>query len=130
MRIDSVVRQTRSYEPTSTFAQTTAATAATSRTTALPVSVRRKPRSGVSRFRTQAVRPVNGDSTATAFLACCGVLSHCHGQRIVEPLEWSRGHGSDTRDALRPERRQSHAYQVAEGDERDILYVPRTTTPI
>lgn len=44
------------------FAQTSAATAATSRTAALPVSVRRKPRSGVSRFRTQAVRPVNGDS--------------------------------------------------------------------
>src|SRR5947208_13457811 len=60
--IDNVDCQTRSYDATSTFAQTSAETAAASRTTALPVSVRRKPRSGVSRFRTQAVRPANGDS--------------------------------------------------------------------
>jgi len=46
----------------STFAQTSAATAAARRTAALPVSVRRKLRKGVSRFRTQAVRPENGDS--------------------------------------------------------------------
>src|SRR6266508_4297335 len=38
-----------------------AATAAASRTAAPPVSVRRNSRSGVSRLRAHAVRPVNGD---------------------------------------------------------------------
>ena len=56
--------QTRSYDAASTFTQTSAATAAASRNAALPVSVRRKLRSGVSRFRAQAVRPENGDSRA------------------------------------------------------------------
>ena len=42
------------------FAQTSAATTAASRTTALPVSVSRNARSGVWRFRVHAVRPLNG----------------------------------------------------------------------
>src|SRR5712691_7796537 len=45
------------------FDQASAASVAASRTVAPPVSVRRKFRSGVSRFRAQAVRPENG---------CCG----------------------------------------------------------
>src|SRR6266545_4527331 len=53
---------TRSYEATSMFAHTSAATVAPSSTAALPVSVRKKLRSGVSRFLTQAVRPENGTS--------------------------------------------------------------------
>src|SRR5437773_2904325 len=61
-RIESIVCQTRSYEDESAFTHTSAATAAASRTAALPVSVRRKLRSGVSRFRAQAVRPVKGES--------------------------------------------------------------------
>src|SRR5258708_721235 len=44
------------------FAHTSAASVAASRTAALPVSVRKNLRSGVSRFRTQAVRPENGDA--------------------------------------------------------------------
>jgi hypothetical protein len=39
------------------FTQTSATTAAASKNAALPVSVRRNSRSGVSRFRAQAVRP-------------------------------------------------------------------------
>src|ERR687898_47931 len=41
------------------FTQTSAATAAASKTAAPPVSVRRNSRSGVSRLRAHAVRPVN-----------------------------------------------------------------------
>ena len=52
--------QTRSYDDASTLTHTSAATVAKSRIAALPVSVRRKLRSGVSRLRAQAVRPANG----------------------------------------------------------------------
>src|SRR2546423_15125645 len=62
----TVVCQTRAYEPSSTFAQRSATTAAARSTAALPVSVRRKVRSGVSRLRTHAVRPVNGVSRRVA----------------------------------------------------------------
>ena len=41
------------------FAQAIAATAAPSRTAALPISVARKSRSGPCRLRAQAVRPLN-----------------------------------------------------------------------
>ena len=41
------------------FTQTSAATAAVSKTAAPPVSVRRNSRSGVSMLRAQAVRPEN-----------------------------------------------------------------------
>ncbi len=57
MRIESTVSQTRSYDAESTFTHTSAATVAASRNAALPVSVRRKVRSGVSRLRAHAVRP-------------------------------------------------------------------------
>ena len=49
--------QTRSYDDASTFAQASAAIAATRRTAAPPVSVRRNSRSGVWMLRAQAVRP-------------------------------------------------------------------------
>src|SRR5262249_23000982 len=47
-----------SYVPSSTLTHTSATTVAASSTTALPVSVRRNVRRGVSRFRAHAVRPV------------------------------------------------------------------------
>src|SRR5580765_5127139 len=55
--IDSFVLQSESYDDASTFTQTSAATAAASKTAAPPVSVRRNSRSGVSTLRAQAVRP-------------------------------------------------------------------------
>src|SRR5207253_3436030 len=61
--IDSAVRQSDSYDDSSTFAHTSAATAAASRTAAPPVSVRRNSRSGVFTLRAHAVRPVNGDAS-------------------------------------------------------------------
>ena len=58
MWIDSVVfSHTCAYDAMSAFAQTSAAMTPASRTAALPVSVRRNVRSGVSRLRTHAVRP-------------------------------------------------------------------------
>src|SRR5438067_8523548 len=60
------VLQTRSYEAMSTFAQTSATTAAASRTAAPPVSVRRNSRSGVWRLRAHAVRPENGAAAGSA----------------------------------------------------------------
>ena len=45
------------------LAQASAATAAASRTTALPISVARKSRSGACRLRAQAVWPLNLDGT-------------------------------------------------------------------
>ncbi len=57
MVTDSRVDQNDSYDPAATFAQTSATTVAASRIAALPVSVRRNWRSGVSRFRAHAVRP-------------------------------------------------------------------------
>ena len=55
--IDSSVPHSDAYDDASTLTQTSAATVAPSSTTALPVSVRRNSRSGVSRFRPHAVRP-------------------------------------------------------------------------
>src|SRR6266542_6892068 len=69
MRIESTVCQTRSYEDESAFTHTSAATAAASRTAALPVSVRRKLRNGVSRFRAHAVRPEKGAARGSAVTA-------------------------------------------------------------
>src|SRR5580658_4264394 len=48
------------------FAHTSAATVAPASTEALPVSVRRNSRSGVSRARSQAVRPENNDPADSA----------------------------------------------------------------
>jgi hypothetical protein len=48
------------------LAQTSAATAAPASTEALPVSVRRNRRSGVSMCRTQAVRPENSPEDASS----------------------------------------------------------------
>src|SRR5690348_5113369 len=48
------------------FAQIRASTVAAARTEALPVSVRRKLRSGVSIRRTQAVLPANGPAVSSA----------------------------------------------------------------
>src|SRR5438067_11077199 len=56
MRTERRVCQTDSYDEASTFTHTSAAIVAASRKAALPVSVRRNPRSGVSRLRAQAVR--------------------------------------------------------------------------
>jgi hypothetical protein len=56
-RIESVACQTRSYEDWSRLTQRSAATVAPRSRAALPVSVRRYARSGVSRLRPQAVRP-------------------------------------------------------------------------
>src|SRR4030088_1936252 len=67
IRTDSVVVHTDSYESDQgEFAHTSAATAATSRIAALPVSVDRKSRTGAARFRPHAVRPVNGVVCASA----------------------------------------------------------------
>ncbi len=55
--IDSRVDQSDSYDPVATFAQISAAIVAASSIAALPVSVRRNWRSGVSRFRAHAVFP-------------------------------------------------------------------------
>ena len=51
------------------LAQTSAATAAASRTLALPVSVVRKSRSGVCRLRAHAVRPVNADRSRESVIS-------------------------------------------------------------
>src|ERR1035437_1354611 len=61
-RTDSCVPQSAVYDAESMFAQARAATAAASSTAALPVSVRRNCRSGVSRFRAQAVRSEKGEA--------------------------------------------------------------------
>src|SRR5690348_539416 len=58
-----------------TFAQIKASTVAAARTEALPVSVRRKLRSGVSIRRTQAVLPENGPSVSSADSAPSAVSS-------------------------------------------------------
>src|SRR5262245_5338502 len=58
--IDSFVPHSDSYEDAWTFAHTSAANAAASRTAAPPVSVRRKSRSGVDKFRAHAVFPEKG----------------------------------------------------------------------
>src|SRR6185437_11790428 len=58
-----------------TFAQIRASTVAAASTEALPVSVRRKLRSGVSIRRTQAVLPENGPSVSSADSAPSAVSS-------------------------------------------------------
>src|SRR5438034_1329097 len=65
-RIVSTVLQTRSYDAASTLFQRSAESAAVRRTAALPVSVRRNVRSGVSMLRAHAVVPDSVDSTAIA----------------------------------------------------------------
>src|SRR6476646_6677732 len=55
--IDSFVLQSESYDDASTFTQTSAATAAASKTAAPPVSVGSKSRRDDSTLRAQAVRP-------------------------------------------------------------------------
>src|SRR5437016_2300959 len=76
---------TRSYEAASTFAQTSAVTAAASSTAALPVSVRRKLRSGVSRLRTQAVRPEKGDSPADGLVSTSLAVNGRHAAILAPP---------------------------------------------
>src|SRR5215211_3913195 len=66
-RSESSVLQRASYEAEWTFTHVSAATVATSRTAALPVSVRRNSRSGERTLRAQAVRPEDRDAlSATA----------------------------------------------------------------
>src|SRR6266850_1457965 len=65
-RMASTVLHTRSYDAASMLSQTSAENAAATSTAALPVSVRRKLRSGVSMLRAHAVVPERVDSTATA----------------------------------------------------------------
>ena len=60
--IDSVVSHNSSYEDAWTFTQTSAATAAASKTAAPAVSVCRNSRSGVRRLRAHAVRPEKVDA--------------------------------------------------------------------
>ena len=57
--IESCVCQTLSYEPESILTQASATRVAARRNAALPISVRRNRRSGVSRLRAQAVRSEN-----------------------------------------------------------------------
>jgi len=66
MRIASSVCQVVSYEEDAAFFHASAATAAASRTAALPVSVRRNARSGVARCRVHAVRPEYASTSAIA----------------------------------------------------------------
>src|SRR2546425_7565943 len=89
MRIESTVRQTRSYEEASTLTQASAASAAASRTAALPVSVRRKVRNGVSRLRDHAVRLGAAVLTAASRCSCATSLpldSLLRGTADVEAL--------------------------------------------
>jgi DNA-binding transcriptional ArsR family regulator len=59
-----------------------AATVAASKTAAPPVSVRRNSRSGVCRFRAQAVRPVNGDGLALGSALLLVALHDDHGRSL------------------------------------------------
>ena len=59
--IESIVVHSESYDDASTFTQTSAATAAASKTAAPPVSVRRNSRSGGGNVRAHAVRPEKSD---------------------------------------------------------------------
>src|ERR1022692_323239 len=61
-RIDSAVCHVAAYPDESMFAQASAASAAASSTAALPVSVRRNWRSGVSRLRAHTVRSENSEA--------------------------------------------------------------------
>src|ERR1700730_9787726 len=61
-RTESCVPHSSPYDEESMFTQASAITVAASSTAALPVSVRRNCRSGVSRLRAQAVRPEKGEA--------------------------------------------------------------------
>src|SRR4051794_5438637 len=75
--IDSLVVQTDSYEPChGEFAHRSAAMAAPSSATALPVSVLRKSRTGAARLRAHAVRPVYG-------VACASATAIDYGRRVI-----------------------------------------------
>src|SRR5215211_181526 len=64
------------------FTQTSAATVAASKTAAPPVSVRRNSRSGVCRFRAQAVRPVNDGGLAFGSALLLVALHDDHGRSL------------------------------------------------
>src|SRR3954454_4452475 len=76
------------------FTHTRAAIAAPRRTAALPVSVRRNSRSGVSRFRAQAVRPENGSRGDDAVIAAYStrVKRSSRGGRATERAAPARRH--------------------------------------
>ena len=63
-RISSTVCHVAAYPAGSMLAQASAASVAASKTAALPVSVRKNLRSGVSRLRAHAVRSENGGEAA------------------------------------------------------------------
>src|SRR5215470_7962447 len=73
-RITSTVCQVAAYPAGSIFAQASAASVAASRTAALPVSVRRNRRSGVSKCSAHTVRSEHGD-TAAAGSVTSGIVS-------------------------------------------------------
>ena len=64
-QIDSGISHTAAYDAALIFDQASAIRVAASRKAALPDSVRRKARSGVSRLRAHAVRPVKGPTKAS-----------------------------------------------------------------
>src|ERR1022692_1597038 len=102
-RIDSAVCHVAAYPDESMFAQASAASAAASSTAALPVSVRRNWRSGVSRLRAHTVRSENSeagesDSVTAGFsptprqhampeptrrIFCCGCPCHRYLPRLI-----------------------------------------------
>src|ERR687886_152916 len=74
--IESLVDQSESYDPASTFTHTSATTAAASRTAAPPVSVCRNSRSGVWSVRAHAVRPENRDCCTWLLALLLVALDH------------------------------------------------------
>src|SRR5450755_557476 len=74
------------------FTHASAASVAPSRIAALPVSVRRKSRSGASRFRAQAVRPANEgvDCSVSATGEVSLVLSRGSGRPVGSPPQRAR----------------------------------------
>jgi hypothetical protein len=99
-RTESFVVQSDSYEPAQgEFAHKSAATAAHNNTSALPVSVLRKSRTGAVRFRAQAVRPVSEaarvevdppdlllpapSAPACALIACGSAYARCASARLA-----------------------------------------------
>src|SRR5262249_40618965 len=121
-RIESVVVHTRSYEAGATVAQMSAAATAGRRTAALPVSVRRKERSGVWRLRLHAVRPLNG--AAETSVSAIAEASHetsvrprsADASRLELPCLRPPASGAapdlttfQGRDSGRQEQRQQHA---------------------
>ncbi len=82
-RTDSRAPHTASYDAALTLIHASAATAAATSTAALPVSVRRNTRSGVSRLRAHAVRPAKRSAAADAWPAGTAPPSRSPGQRIL-----------------------------------------------